>query len=183
MQIKVKLARLSSATRSSLCMCPKCAARSCCGGSSRQWCQWCQWCLMSLSVSRVSANVIELSLECQPAVIVGQIQPQGAVYLALPLSSSSPSPSPCSLDRHRSISISRTIRCGQRNRWQLCQSCDTDTRIALPYADHMRNRMKEMAEGGAERQEREIGVTGKKGKCHLVSLSLCNLRLSLSLSL
>lgn len=43
--------------------------------------------------------------------------------------------------------------------------------------------MKEMVEGGAERQEREIGVTGKKGKCHLVSLSFCNLRLSLSLSL
>lgn len=47
---------------------------------------------MSLSVSRVSANVIELSLECQPAVIVGQIQPQGTVYLALPLSPSSPLP-------------------------------------------------------------------------------------------
>lgn len=49
---------------------------------------------MSLSVSRVRANVIELSLECQPAVIVGQIQPQGAVYFPLFLS---PPPPPLPL--------------------------------------------------------------------------------------
>lgn len=197
MQIKAELARLPSwgvgvgAVACALNAATKCVWHVACGASSGATATatgaWCHFELAPMS----SNCLLSLSARMSTGCHIRQIYPQGTVQYSasfhLPLLPPSSSHSLFfalltfrfsarhgSLDRLRSISISRTIRCGQPDGNYVNHVTSPASTAAAQGDPH------KCTKGGKGCVSESRKVIGQPT---LVSLNLCNLRLSLSLSL